>query len=364
MDRRVYIVPLLYCMLFLLEACGSSPGLPGGEPEPGPGEETTELRFAVSSVQTRSNTMQSVDDILSMGIFGYSTGEDDFNPANVSHTPNLLHNQLASRPQKGEWTYSPVAYWPVDLSVKNTFFAYAPHSSEFSEESNVRISEADASGYPTLRYTIPSDATEQKDILYAAPVLNKNRKSNDGTVTNGSVRYEMKHALTWLAFVVAPTMYNNPNETYTVNWFAFMADNIPVSSTLNLGTGVWSNTFYESATYEFKLTEAAENIKPGEVARIVDPSSRLMLFPFEIGGDASGTTIDLTFTYDPGVDVLATGDPEEYYYFIPFPTTRMTAGNVVVYIINISVDGISVSFLEENKIEDWVAGQGKEVEIF
>lgn len=365
MKLSVYIAVLLCCVLFLIGGCSS--GAETVVPEPQPGEETTELRFAVSSVQTRENTVQHVDSILSMGIFGYSTGNEEFSATNVLHTPNLLYNQQAKRPRGGEWSYSPVAYWPIDLSVKNTFFAYAPHSSEFSEEANVRISEADESGYPTLRYTIPSNVADQKDILYATPVLNKNRKSNDGIVTDGRVNYEMKHALTWLAFVVAPTMYSNPDEKYTINWFAFMADNIPVASTLNLGTGTWSNTFYESALYEFELTEAAKDIKPGDVARIVDPSNRLMLFPFEIGGDASGTSIDLTFTYDPGLEragVENPEDPEEYYYFIPFPTTRMTAGNVVVYLINISADGISVSFLEENKIEDWLKGESKEVEIF
>lgn len=338
------------CTAFLLSACHNRPI---------PETDIGAVRFDVSSVTSRATAVKEPGDILSMGVFGYATGTDDFDPANASHTPNLIHNQSASRTPGGEWNYNPIVYWPLDLSVKSSFCAYSPHSSEFVPEANVIVSAANASGYPTLRYTIPSVLSDQKDIMYAKPVLNVNKNSN-----GGKVLYEMKHALAGLAFVVSPTLYHSPDETYTVTWLSFMADKLPITSTLNLGTGAWSTpTNTQQVIYEFELNAAAENIKPGEVASIVSSTDRLMLFPFEIDGKESAATIDLTFTYDSGThsDV---GDPEEYYYYMQFPTTRMSAGYVVIYIINISVDGVSIHFLQENRIEDWIVDpEGKVVEI-
>lgn len=346
--KRSHILFLVCCAAAGLGGCSDR------QESPAP-QDKIPVRFGVSSLESRSNAVLTADAIHSMGVFGYSTGTSNFNPSVSTFTPNLIYNQEASREivanVPGEWEYTPPAYWPLDLSVKNSFFAYSPHSSHFAESANVIVSGRTASGYPTLTYTLPTDITEQEDILYAAPVLDINRESN-----GGKVLYEMKHALSWLAFVVTPTMFNDPNEEYTVNRLIFMADELPMTATLNLGTGQWSNVrSEEKVVFEFELDETeATNIKPGEVARIVDPASRLMLFPITIDSELSGATVDLTFMFNG----------EEYYYYVPFPTTYMTAGNVVVYLINISIDGIIVEFMEKNKIEDWLPGGGKQIDIF
>lgn len=336
---RLKNIRFLLCGTVLLLCACDRQSVPAG---------ADEVHFNVASV-TRSNAIMNADDVLSLGVFGYSTGAVDFVNA-VSPTPNLFHNRKATRPDTpagGPWIYTPAVYWPVDLTVKNTFFAYSPHSSGFAPEASVIVSPATASGNPTLQYTIPEDITSQEDILYASPVMNQNRESNGGTV-----HYEMKHALCWLAFVVAPAVSNSVDELYTVNWLSFMATRLPTTATLNLGTGEWTPLTYEQVAYEFVLTSAAENISPNQPVRIIDPTSRLMLFPIQIDSELSGATIDLTFTYTPAG--ATEPDPIEYYYYMPFPTTPMVAGKVIVYLINISTHGISLEFMGTNQIEEWV----------
>lgn len=330
--------------------------------------DVNELSFDISSLSSKSSAILDVDSIVSMGIFAYSTGSRDFEYTNPSRTPNLINNQAASRPVGGEWSYSPVAYWPTDPSVKNTFFAYSPHSSQFSEAANVLVSTSNTLGVPTLRYTIPSNIPEQYDILCAAPVFDKTRHSADDQVRDGKVTYKMNHSLSWLAFVVVPSLYHSEDERYTVNSFAFVADDIPTTATLDMSTGEWTNPRYTMAEYEFQLNDAAIDMVPGKAARIIKEDNRLMLFPFSIDGETTKATVNLSFTYeynDPGNPNPVSSDPEEYFYFMPFPSTVLRPGRVTVYVINISVDGISVEFLKDNLIEDWIEEMGeKEIEIF
>ncbi|MDH6357165.1 fimbrillin family protein [Parabacteroides sp. PF5-9] len=308
----------------------------------------------------RGNTLIHKDSIFSMGIFGYSTSYDVTAPVEtslLSVTPNLIYNQKATRelerienppePDKyilTSWGYNPVAYWPVDLSVRNSFFAYSPHSSDIP---SAIMSLNTSAGTPKLTYTLPEEPTDMIDVLYSDPVLNKNRNSTE-KVNDGRVVYDMKHALCWLSFVIAPVVYGNddpedPDAAYSVDWLSFMADNLPTTATIDLGTGKWTNMITDFRQYNIELTDAAQSIKPGDVALVIDENSRLTLLPFEIN-DAAGATIDITFWYRG----------TQYYYFAPFPTQRMTAGNIVVFVINISPDGATLTFQSEDRIENWL----------
>lgn len=75
-------------------------------------------------------------------------------------------------------------------------------SSESSEEGaadagdatpSVIHSGADAQGVPTLAYTVPTDVTEQIDLMYATADCGGN---GTGDVLNGAVNLKFKHALT------------------------------------------------------------------------------------------------------------------------------------------------------------------------
>lgn len=309
-------------------------------------------------VDPRASTLITEDSIFSMGIFAYSTPHEivpgSLKAGLSTATPNLIYNQKATRelipdpdpapdaaPDSqvlSDWTYQPVAYWPINLALNNTFFAYSPHSDEMP---TAIVSLSSATGTPTITYTLPEVSTEMIDLLYSDSVLNQKRDTNEG-----KVKYKMNHALSWLSFVVAPAKVNeDENSKYEVNWIAFMADELPATATLDLGTGKWIAESMSTAHREFELnlTKEAKSIKQGEVALVVHPDSRLVLLPFTIKKEAVAT-IDITFVFD-GI---------EYYYFAPFPEQRMTAGNVSVYVINISPDGATVTFEHEEPIDNWL----------
>ncbi len=332
-----------------------------------------ELKFAISSLETRGKALLSVEDITSMGVFAYSTGTSaipepvagpDGSPVypGWSYPANLLENQRVTKDvtlTPNQWSYDPTAFWPLDPAVNNTFFAYSPHSSEFAAESYAVASVPAGGGAPTLRYTLPENIADQKDILYAKPVYNVNLDS--GEVDRGMVEYQMEHAMTWLAFVMAPTSALGPGddpasrETYSTNRLIFMADNLPLTSTLDLETGLWGEpTSHGNVQWDIPINlDNTRNIAPRQTARLTDESNRMILFPVDIARGMAN--IELTFYYNKNGDSYdrSTG---RYDFSLPIPETRMQPGKVVVYLINISIEGAWIEFMETNKIDPWLDG--------
>lgn len=100
-----------------------------------------------------------------MGVFAYFT-HGDFEES--SSTPGFMYNQLVSKQMGGNWTYSPVKYWPNNLNDKVSFFAYAPHNA-----TGVTLCSNTNIGYPYLTYTVPAAEANQTDLLVSVPLLNK-----------------------------------------------------------------------------------------------------------------------------------------------------------------------------------------------
>ncbi len=365
---KTYVTLACCCAALLAGGCTGQrecgPEGPGGPKE---------LRFGVSTLdKTRGYPTLGVDEIASMGVFGYTTAEPIPNTGSWAYPANLLDNQKVIRDVAADpdtWEYDPQAFWPSDLSLNNTFFAYSPHVSEFAESSYAVARVPEGGGAPTLRYTLPETIAEQRDILWARPVYNVNMESTTG-VDEGMVGYHMEHAMTWIAFVLAPSSAlaegedrADFRETYSVNWMTFMADNLPHTSTLDLETGEWDTAGTRAnVQWDFLLDpEKSQNIEPGQTARLTDESNRMMIFPFDIEKDMA--TIDLAFYYNKDGDsydaATDTYTGTEYYYYLPIPETPMEPGSVVVYLINVSIEGPSVEFLGTNRIEDWIEGGSK-----
>lgn len=126
-----------------------------------------------------------VGNLASMGVFASYTGQDDWSGATA---PNFMYNQLVEK--SGTWTYTPLKYWPNTTGDKLTFFAYAPHTSKVS---GLTIATANTTaGYPTLSYTVPTDAANQIDLLAAVPLKDKTRGSE--------LSFNMGHVLTHVSF--------------------------------------------------------------------------------------------------------------------------------------------------------------------
>lgn len=366
---KIFHIYAVCCVALLLAGCSNQPEDTGVEP---PASDNP-VGLDISPLQTRGNSVILRDSIRSMGIFGYTTDHDVVVPGadpasgNLFSSPSLLNNQKATRTfddtTLSDWEYSPIEYWPVNLSMRNSFFAYSPHSSDFPQGATVSVSTAAIEPYnytyPRITYTLPAGnldesdnpgASAMVDLLYSAPVLNKNMNSTD-KVNDGKVVYDMKHALTWLSFLIAPVKTDpdsSEEEIYKIDWLAFLSDALPVTAELNLGTGKWSNMTRGQRDYVFTLADSdgtddeALEVTAGKVTPIIERNNRLMLLPYDITDEAN-VTIDITFWHK---DI-------QYYYYVPFPTQRMTAGSALVYVLNISPEGITLEFLKGNKIEEW-----------
>lgn len=121
-------------------------------------------------------------------------------------TTNFAHNiEVSYTESGGKWESKKSLYWVGSENIK--FFAYSPYSaatasSESSEEGAADAGDAtpsvihsaeDATGIPTLTYTVPTDVTKQIDLMYATADCDGN---GTGDAQNGAVKLEFRHALT------------------------------------------------------------------------------------------------------------------------------------------------------------------------
>lgn len=175
---KTWIIGLLS---LCLAACGSS--TPSGDDEP-----LAPVPIGFSADIIRQEGVQTkgvaVTDISDMYVFASYTGANDWSPVN---TPNFMYKQFMEKASGGEWTYTPLKYWPAARD-KISFFAYAP-----ATLTGVVPSAADKQG-PQLTYTLPVTESARQDLL-AGSCLNR-------TNENGGVVFTMKHALTQVKFKI------------------------------------------------------------------------------------------------------------------------------------------------------------------
>lgn len=212
---------------------------------------------AASNAITRGTT--TTEETFKDHSFGLSaicyTGEWPGEGEKNEWTTNFAHNLEVKCDGQGTWKSKKPLYWVGSGNIK--FFAYSPYSaleadssgnadsSESSEEGaadagdatpSVIHSGADAQGVPTLAYTVPTDVTEQIDLMYATADCGGN---GTGDVLNGAVNLKFKHALT------AVTIKNGKK------MLAGTVKSIEIS-------GVHGSGIYPIGTEEWKTTDKAE----------------------------------------------------------------------------------------------------------
>ncbi|MFR4025587.1 MAG: fimbrillin family protein [Alistipes indistinctus] len=72
-----------------------------------------------------------------------------------------------------------------------SFFAYSPHAAAANG-----ITPNVTTGIPTISYTVPTNCSDQPDLMVAALVADRN-KTNNGSAP---VNFQMRHALTCIGF--------------------------------------------------------------------------------------------------------------------------------------------------------------------
>lgn len=366
MIRKItYLGLLLYAAG--ISACSREPS-----PEPDPVIGPKKVGLSVEGGLTRAVITASKDEILSLGIYGYSTGTSAFSPGDTEMLPNLFGNSRAWRTESGgvlsDWEYNPVALWPSDEEENNTFFAYSPHEDDIAS-GVVEASDKDTPGYPYLIYTVEEETnvSDQVDLLYSE--LNADVRDINYATNDGKVKYMMKHAMSWVRFLIYPVLEYDDNDVpeedalYAITEFYFTGADVVTSAELNLCTGSWTPIVSGMVTYTFDhLEEAFQNIPAGgDPTYLGTTDNCMMLIPQEIVLDRNETAVNISYWYDKdGVpDEEGEWDWTEYYRTLPFPDVKLRAGSVVTFVVKLSVRGATIEFHSDNTIEEWLKENNK-----
>lgn len=135
------------------------------------------FRDAYTAQPTRSSAAYSVEQGIdagqSIGVYGYYHDNTTWSAAAV---PNFMWNQQATCLEKGgNFSYSPLKYWPNESEDKLSFIAYFPYTDvnaadPESPESPTKtgltplMANSDA-GLPSFRFTVNESADDQVDFL-------------------------------------------------------------------------------------------------------------------------------------------------------------------------------------------------------
>jgi hypothetical protein len=382
--KATYIV--LLAVVVLLAAC-TDDKIGCARPD-----EPRVVGVGVSEMNTR-NYVESADQILSLGIFGYSTGDESFdpNPATSTHTPNLFENAETTRVDADAstpWIYDPVAVWPSDNAEKNTFFAYAPYMENGTVGTDGYFEVPTVTkGAPVIKYRVPQNISEQVDLLYSEYVSatdnsgtptawNTNVADINATTNSAMVKYTMKHALLWIRFAIAteqmvdgdtttPEVDGDPattGESYTITEFRMIGGNIMATGLFDLGTAQWSadpSVGLGSAIYEFDfLSSNPRKIEGAEIGNAVrlgaalgGNNSYLMIIPDDFKTETHEISIEMSYTHNDG---SASPSETEYFVTMPFPDVPLTGpGSMMIYVVKVSTNGAHIEFQESSTIEKW-----------
>ena len=218
-----------------------------------------------SSYITR-NMIENVEALQSagFGVFAYYTGDQNWSTAGASTIPNFMYNQRVTWDSgQGQWTYSPVKYWPnnnnpaddsgaTGSESKNylSFFAYAPYGVTGFSANN-------AAEAPSVNYTWGAD----NDLLYAAQT-DRYKYDSDDANDNGrigeTVLFNFRHALCKVQFKV-----RRSNTSHAVS-LKSLSVSFNTTATFNLGSATWSShsgsgsNVFDAVPFPINVTEVTE----------------------------------------------------------------------------------------------------------
>ena len=193
--------------------------------------------------QSRAAIM-GLDDLKaqSFGVFAYYTDNSDY--AEGASTPNFMFDQKVTY-SAGNWTYSPLKYWPNEATDKLSFFAYAPHTSQEPTGSIelAGFTNTTASA-PVLKYTLADNLADHVDLLWATPVKDQtNQKITE------KVKFTFNHALSRIGFkAVAVIDEINGENTGEVDVTDPHATEVAPGTTITIDEIVLTGDFYKGGT--------------------------------------------------------------------------------------------------------------------
>ena len=294
-------------------------------------------------------------------------------------SPNFMYNQKVVSTDKGDsWDYSPIKYWPISSSSKesiNSFFAYAPYIDlNVNTEGIIDITSNSTLGAPKLSFKNSSNVENTIDWLWAVSKENgKALKDITSLNANEEVNFNFRHALARLSLSIKGVFNSNSNENIADgNKITIENINIsgsfPSNGTLNLDNEIaytpqWEDTSGETV-FNISNKQIAESLRDDGNSKSTDSISGVTNIATNLLANTSdGKECYLTFipsTGDLTVSLsywITTKDSKlaEGYFRIK-NTAKKTISNMTLeagknYSINIVIGMSGVQF--DSNVSNW-----------
>lgn len=323
--------------------------------------------------QSRAAIMNTVDlEDQSFGVFAYYT--DDSNYAEGTSTPNFMFDQKVTC-SAGNWTYSPLKYWPNETGDKLSFFAYAPHTSDSDPSIVLDGFTNTTASAPFLKYTLAANLADHVDLLWADRT---NLKNLTKQTTTEKVHFVFKHALSRIGFKAVAVIdevndentgdvdNHNPHGNEVASGTTITIDEIVLTGdfytggTLSLEDGSWAEDAAATKTYTWGAGELIAGHSVTETKEVViEDNSYLTVVPQDADGnkDLQITVKYTVTTADPALEgsksvVQSTVKSDEFDF-------EFKQGYAYNFVLHIGLT--SVKFSAE--VSDWDLGTDADIVV-
>ncbi len=249
--------------------------------------------YAGRPAQTRATSSAKPE---SLGVFAYYTGEAnwaEWNPGTEKNA-NFMKNQKVTLTE-GNYTYSPIKYWPNNAGDKVSFFAYAPYAD------NTKVTIGTGNAFTLENFTVSDNVKTHKDLLY---VKNNDTFDLERPKVTDKVTFNFAHALARIGFSATYQVDNNitgsgidENTKITVKKVTLSSANgtdkvFYSSGNLNVGSDFsinWNSTTTDIASFTLNssnnfpengnILPTNDNPKKHKIDQLNSDDSYIMIIP-------------------------------------------------------------------------------------
>lgn len=261
----------------------------------------------------------------------------------------------------GKWTYSPVSYW--SKSDNYIFTAYAPFSS--NPTTDLTAATMTFSNIPQYQ-SVMTDYEKE----HAIDILTDTKTgSYQKEFSNGKVQFELKHELAYLEihavkadiasmrnveFKVASLILGDSN-----NKMAVMVDDREFTkNVLDNTLSTWSSVTYADGKYPL-ISSPLDSEIPNEVENNPLVLSKMLVAPFEFGGDANPHSLAFNITYNKNENNTQSNHEITGH---AVKINKFEAGKK--YIVTLRFNTASKVEINTVVVEDWREGSTYEPPVF
>lgn len=253
-------------------------------------------------------------------------------------TPNFMYHQQVTH-DGSSWTYSPTRYWPTE--GKLFFYAHYPYASD-----NISISDATATGAPTLTFTQPT--TADIDLLAAETSADCSSRTSD------KVPFNMKHVLAKVNFLFT----NASSSTLSIKGASF---SVPASGTFSHtysnSLPVWTNLSSTNTTVKKELSSATE-ISTGTTKQAI-PGLTSFILPCTLSSITLTMGDGTTKTYTPSIAIEA-GKEYNLHFSAGSSDVEVFTDDANCYILNPPTSGEKTFEIPIKRIDTFWGNNGYE----